>query len=150
MWGIVRKADLAVVATGDKGPAKLPGGRRLVNTVPTPMLWEDDEFIILPFVDVDPPFDLATQLRSGPVVTVDLKAKVINRVWTVTDRPAADLAAELDARRELAVTGADLVLATAMFQLAKAGNVTSINGQAIDTPAGFKKWLRKIADNVIS
>lgn len=48
----------------------------------------------LPYVDTDPPFDPATQLRTGPVVAV--RVNDVTRVWTVRAKTAPELDTEKD------------------------------------------------------
>jgi len=57
----------------------------------------------VPALDTDPPFDPATQKRSGPVVTV--APDRVTRVWTVTAKTAQELSDEQDAEAVGAVDG---------------------------------------------
>jgi len=60
---------------------------------------------VLPVVDVDPPFDPTRQTRTGPVAAVEKDR--VTRVWTVTDKPAEEIAREAEERRDEAATAFD-------------------------------------------
>ncbi len=62
-----------------------------------------------PVADTDPPFDGATQKRTGPVVNV--KADDVTRVWTVTDKTAQELDAEKDAQAASEIDGGRMLKA---------------------------------------
>ena len=62
----------------------------------------------LPVEITDPPFDPATQVRSGPVTTVE--ADRVSRVWTVR----AKTAAEIDADKTLQIDGLDVAVFRAL------------------------------------
>jgi len=57
----------------------------------------------LPVEDTEPPFDCATQKKTGPVVTV--APDRVTRIWAVTDKTAQELSDELDSEAVGAVDG---------------------------------------------
>jgi hypothetical protein len=61
----------------------------------------------LPVVVTDPPFNSATQIRTGPVLTIE--ATRVTRVWTVTDKTAQQILDETNARRDEAASQLDQV-----------------------------------------
>jgi hypothetical protein len=61
----------------------------------------------LPVEDTDPSHAPATQMKTGPVVTVE--AARVTRVWTVRDKTAQELAEEATARRDAIATAMDQV-----------------------------------------
>jgi hypothetical protein len=67
----------------------------------------------LPVEVADPPFDSATQVRTGPVVTIE--ATRVTRAWTVRDKTAEELAAEAEAAKARAVDGLALVEVRILF-----------------------------------
>ncbi|MGV8838984.1 MAG: hypothetical protein ACWA6X_01630, partial [Bauldia sp.] len=60
---------------------------------------------VLPVEVTDPPFDPATQVRTGPVLTIE--ATRVTRVWTVRDKTAEELAAALEAARDFGIAPMD-------------------------------------------
>lgn len=54
--------------------------------------------LVLPVLTVDPPYDPATQRRTGPVLVIGETA--VTRTYSVTDKSAAEIEAETDLRRD--------------------------------------------------
>lgn len=97
-------------------------------------------FVWLPVEVTDPPFNPTTQLRSGPVVTVEVDK--VTRVWTVVDMTSQ----ELDDRKQeqvdqrLVVTPMDKALLTLIFNMLN--DVRVLKGQGTITLAQFKNALK--------
>ncbi len=60
---------------------------------------------VLPVEVTDPPFDPATQMRTGPVVTIE--ATRVTRVWAVRSKTAQEAANEIEARRDVGIAPMD-------------------------------------------
>lgn len=67
-------------------------GFRHFNTVPNLPGKPYRQF--LPVVETNPSFDPETQVKTGPVVTVE--AERVTRVWSVRDKTAQELDADVD------------------------------------------------------
>jgi hypothetical protein len=61
--------------------------------------------VILPVETTNPAFNSATQVRTGPVITIE--ATRVTRVWTVTNKTAQQLTDEANASRDAAVAQLD-------------------------------------------
>jgi hypothetical protein len=61
----------------------------------------------LPVEDTNPGHDSATQIKTGPVVTVETAR--VTRVWTVRDKTAQELEDEATARRDAVASAMDQV-----------------------------------------
>ncbi len=91
----------------------------------------------LPVEVTNPPYDPATQVKTGPVVTV-LVDKV-TRVWTVRDKTAA----ELDAEKDAAISNVDVV----QFKLAfnHENRIRVLEGKPQITVAQFKAAWKAVS-----
>jgi hypothetical protein len=89
LYALVRLADNAVVDTRDFADAPPDVSRKGIEWLPVEV--------------TDPAYDLATQVKSGPVETVGKGA--VTRVWTVREMTTA----ELDGEKVAAVDGFDAV-----------------------------------------
>lgn len=88
----------------------------------------------LPYVDTNPPFDSATQVKTGPVVTIE--ATQVTRVWSVR----AKTAQEIDDIKEGIVSE----IAFLMFELAfdHENRVRVLEAKAPITRAAFRNALK--------
>lgn len=90
----------------------------------------------LPVVDTDPSYDAATQVKTGPVVTVG--ASNVTRVWTVR----AKTAPELDAEKQAKADGLDLVILEILFN--HENRIRALNSQAAITKLQFRNAIKAL------
>lgn len=69
----------------------------------------------LPVTVIEPPFDSATQVRTGPVISVSKDA--VTKTWAVRDKTAEELAAEAEATKEEALNSIDALQLKVLFDL---------------------------------
>jgi hypothetical protein len=91
----------------------------------------------LPVVDTKPAYDSGSQVREGPVVTVN--ADNVTRVWTVRSKTAAEIDAEKDQIvAEVAVTALGKVLFN------HENRIRALNSQAPITAAQFLAAIKAL------
>lgn len=88
----------------------------------------------LPVEVTDVTYDPAAEVREGPVVTV-LSSKV-TRVWT----RRAKTAAELDADKDVALNGTDMILFKILF--GHENRIRALEGKAAITAAQFRAAVK--------
>jgi hypothetical protein len=91
----------------------------------------------LPVIDTKPDYDDGTQVRTGPVVTVN--ANDVTRVWSVRARTAEELDAIKD---EMANDAAVTVLGKVLFN--HENRIRALNSQAPITAAQFKTAVKAL------
>jgi hypothetical protein len=91
----------------------------------------------LPVIDTKPDYDSGTQVREGPVVTVN--ANDVTRVWTVR----AKTAEELDAMKDESTNDAAVsVIGKVLFN--HENRIRALNSQAPITAAQFKAAVKAL------
>ncbi len=93
-------------------------------------------FAWLPIVITDPAFDSTTQVRTGPVTTVE--ALRVTRVWTVR----AKTAQELDEDKTVRIEGADAALIIAICN--HENRIRALENKAAITLAQCKSALKAL------
>lgn len=91
---------------------------------------------VLPVVDTNPPADEATQVKTGPVVTVEPTR--VTRVWTVRSKTAQ----EIEAEKDVVVNGLNAAVFKILFFLYN--EVRVLKGQATVTQAQFKTAVKAL------
>lgn len=89
-----------------------------------------------------PVFDLTTQVCEGPIYTV-ASAQVVES-WTVRLKTAEELAADLEAARELAVKQAESIKQLFLASFRINNDVRVLKGQAAWTKAEFRQWVKDL------
>jgi hypothetical protein len=92
----------------------------------------------LPVEETNPPFDPATQVQTGPVVTVE--AARVTRVWTMRDKTAPELAAGIDAEKESTLDRFDVLAFKVLFD--HENRLRALEGKAAITAAQFRAALK--------
>ena len=85
---------------------------------------------------VKPTFDIATQIRSGPVIEEDHVAEIRRHVWTVRDKTAEELDADAEAR----IDQVDVLAFKVMFN--HENRIRTLAGQPQVTAAQFRTALK--------
>jgi hypothetical protein len=93
--------------------------------------------VILPVVTTNPPYNSATQIRTGPVVTI--AATEVTRVWTVTDKSQAQLDAEAAQARADRVAGIEVASTRGFMHTYNA--IRQLRGEAPATEQEVYDWL---------
>jgi hypothetical protein len=122
IYALVRLADEAVVDRRDFAEPPPDLSRKGVR-------W-------LPLVVTDPPFDAATEVRTGPAASV-LPDRV-TETWTVR----AMTADELDARKDIAVDAFDALTLRIAFN--HENRIRALEGKQAATVAQFRSALKAL------
>src|SRR5688572_18945696 len=85
---------------------------------------------------VDPAWNAATQVRSGPVIEEDHAAEIRRYVWTVRDKTAE----ELDADNEAKIDRVDMLVFKVLFN--HENRIRTLAGQPQVTALQFRNALK--------
>ncbi len=95
MHALINKAEPEKVHSYH-GKRVTVGERRLVTLSSEAEVWENDDWLVVPAIEVGRDFDPVTQTQAGPVEKV--LSDRVERVFTVTDRETAEVAERRRAR----------------------------------------------------
>ena len=135
MFAIIDKSTGTIAArTGNKSVDI--NGRRLVS--PPISGWEDEDYLVLEMVEDNPPYDADTQIKTGPVETIE--ADRVKLVWTVRDKTQQELDAEVELSKDMEVAAYDRLTFKVAF--VHENRIRALEGKQPITAEQFRTALR--------
>ena len=92
----------------------------------------------LPLVNIRPDFDSQTQMSEGPVRS--FYADRVEDVWTVRNKTAPELTAEVESRKEQMLDSLNDIQNKVLFN--HENRIRALEGKAAITPAQFRAALK--------